>query len=99
MANDLRNDTVWVVDTASSLVKVTADTCSIAAIRWVGTLAGAGGAEIANSEGEVVWAARGAAGELSAESVETDLQLHAGFFVPTLAAGTLLYVYLCTRNW
>lgn len=77
-------DNVWVIDTASA-TNVTDDMVLIDTIRWV---AAAGNAEIADGEGNVVWASDSA---LTTEESRAYLKLK-GLRVPTLGGG-VLYLY------
>jgi hypothetical protein len=95
MAN-VKHEHVWIIDTAADDISLEDE--MVRTIRWVGTAGGAGGAEIEDRRDPaapvVVWAARTGAGELSQESNPFDLRLRNGFNVPTLLAGTVLYIYL-----
>lgn len=98
MAN-LKLNHVWVIDTADASIE-TEHVC-IHTVRWVGTAGGAGTATITDLDPKhspaapVIWeAAIGAAGGVNIESDLKDLILQFGFGVPTLLAGTKLYIYL-----
>ncbi len=100
MANN-KHEHVWIIDTVADDISLEKE--QVAGIRWVGTAAGAGGAEIEDRRNPaapvVVWAARAAVGEVSQESMGLQLALPHGFNVPTLLAGTKLYIYLSTAGF
>lgn len=93
MANELRNNHVWVVDTAHATNFVTQDNCFVKTIRWAGRV---GTATIANAQDKVVWEA--AAADSAPESYIDGLSLSQGFKVPTLGGGRL-YIYLSAAGF
>ncbi len=89
---------VWVIDSAGSSL-VTDEYSDIQTIRWVGGDA-ADVAEIADADGNVIWASIAAAAASADDFIDTDndinLVLQKGFIVPTLGGGKL-YLYLRAR--
>lgn len=90
MANALHQK-VWVIDTAAA-TNVTDAPVEIVGVRYVGNTTASDDAEIADGDGNVIWAAKGAAKDAEIDS-QIRFRSNNGFRVPTLDSGKL-YIYL-----